>query len=271
VFGIHESLAMLAKHGYIVLFAWVTAEQLGAPVPAIPVLVAAGVVSATGQFSLLSALLLSVLGCLIGDVFWYVIGRRSGSVVLTILCKLSLNPESCVRRSSEFLSRHGNRALVLAKFIPGIGRVAVPLAGSAGITPWPFFFYDFLGSLLYAAAYLVTGRLLGDSIDRLAIFAGSLRSLSLVLAMVAAVAILGWRFYRKRQFQKDVSLARITPEEVLQLIEKQQRPYIVDLRHPLDMLTDARVIPGAIRMTPDELSAREGELPRDREIILYCT
>lgn len=269
--GVHESLAVIAKQGYIFLFAWVTAEQLGAPVPAAPILIAAGVLSASGQLSWANALLLSILGCLIGDTFWYVIGRRRGSAVLRVLCKISLEPETCVRRSSEFIARHGSRSLLVAKFIPGVSAVAVPLAANSRISPWSFFCYDFVGGVLYVAAYLAAGRFLGDRIDKLSLFAGSIKSAVLSLAVVGAIVIVGWRFHQKRRFQRDASIARITPEEVRELIDEGQKPYIVDLRHPVDMLTDPRVIPGAIRMTPDELCSRQNEIPRDREIILYCT
>jgi membrane protein DedA with SNARE-associated domain len=271
VVGIHESLVAMAKHGYLVLFAWVTAEQLGAPLPALPILIAAGVLSATGQLTLASALLAGILGCLIGDGAWYVVGRLRGSEVLRVLCKVSLNPETCVRQSSEFISRHGDRALVIAKFIPGVSTVAVPLAANSGNPLGSFILYDFLGSLLYVGTYLAVGRLIGDRIDRLSALTSSIRGAAFGLAILGALAILGWRFYQRRRFQNEVKVARIQPEEVLELFATKQSPYIVDLRHPLDMLADPRIIPGAIRMTPDELSARQNEIPRDREIILYCT
>jgi len=269
--GVHESLVQMAKHGYLVLFAWITAEQFGAPVPAVPILIAAGVLSATGQLTLPSALAVGILGCLIGDTFWYALGKQRGSAVLRLLCKISLEPETCVRRSSEFISRYRGRSLVVAKFIPGVSAVAVPLAANSGISLWSFFSYDFLGSLLYVGGYLALGRVLGGRIDKLSVFSDSLKSVSLGLAIIGALAILGWRSYRRRQFQNDVRVARITPKEVWDLIEGRQSPYVVDLRHALDMLTDPRVIPGALRMTPDELSRRHNEIPRDREIILYCT
>ncbi len=147
--AIHQSIAAMTTHGSLVLFVWVTAEQLGAPVPAVPILTAAGVLSATGQMSLARALALGILGCLIGDVAWYVIGKRRGAAVLRILCKISLEPETCVRRSSDFISRHGGRSLLFAKFIPGISAVAVPLAANSGISLLSFFVHDSLGSVLY--------------------------------------------------------------------------------------------------------------------------
>lgn len=269
--GLQQGLAEIAKHGYLVLFAWVTAEQLGAPVPAAPMLIAAGVLSAAGQLTLPSALALGILACLIGDSAWYVIGKQRGTAVLRVLCKIALEPETCVRRSSDFISRHGSRSLVIAKFIPGISTVAVPLAANSGISlPW-FFFCDFLGSVLYVGAYLALGRILGNRIDQLSLLADSMKTVPAGFAVITTLAIVGWRFQQRKQFQNDVRMARITSDEVRNLIEGGQNPFIVDLRHPLDMLPDHRVIPGAIRMTPDELSARQSEIPRDREIILYCT
>jgi membrane protein DedA with SNARE-associated domain len=271
VAGLHESLIEIARHGYIVLFAWIVAEQLGAPVPAAPMLIAAGVISATGQITLGRALLVATLGCLLGDSVWYILGKRRGSALLGVLCKISLEPQTCVRRSSEFISRYGSRSLLLAKFIPGISALAVPVASTAGISRLSFLSYDLLGSLLYVGTYLAIGRLLGDRVDKLSVFASSIKSVALALAIVIALLIVGWRFYQRRRFENQVKVARITPEEVLELIERGQTPYIVDLRHPLDMLSDPRLLPGAIRMTPEELWLRHSQIPRDREIILYCT
>jgi len=269
--GLHEVLALIAKHGALLLFAWVGAESLGIPLPAAPILIAAGVLSATGQLSLANSFALGILACLIGDSAWYLIGKSRGPAVLHTLCRISLEPDSCVRRSSNLISRYGSRSLLFAKFIPGVSAVAVPLAANSGTSLLSFAIHDFLGSALYVSAYLALGRLLGDRIDRLAVFTDSVRTVSTGFAVAGALTIVGWRCQQRRRLRDDLRTARISPEEVRSLIEQGQHPYIVDLRHPLDMLPDPRVIPGAIRMTPDELAARQGELPRDREIILYCT
>ncbi len=269
--GIHETLLHLAKHGYALLFAWVAAEQFGAPVPAVPMLVAAGVLSAMGQLSFPSALLLAVVACLIGDAAWYAIGRWRGAAVLNTLCRISLEPDSCVRRSSNFISKHGSRSLVIAKFIPGISTVAVPLAATSGISLASFFIHDLAGSILYSGAYMIAGRLIGDRVDRLNMFAGSLKTATAGMAIVGTLAILAWRYHQRRRFLYDLRMSRITPEDVLGMFDRGEKPFIIDLRHELDFLPDPRVIPGAIRMTPDEVTARQQEIPRDREIILYCT
>ena len=268
---IHEALAYLARHGYAVLFLWVGAEQLGAPVPAAPILLAAGVLSATGQLTLGAAFAIAATACLVGDSTWYAVGKSKGTAVLKTLCRMSLEPDSCVRRTSEFISRRGGRALLVSKFIPGIGAIAVPLTANSGVPLAQFIVYDLGGIVLYAGAYLVAGYLLGGRIDRLEMFAGTMKSAAAGFAIVGTAAILAWRLHQRRRFYSDLRMARIEPQAVLAMIENGERPFIVDLRHPLDVLPDPRVIPGAIRMRPDEVAARKDEIPRDREIILYCT
>jgi len=272
MFEVHHALTGLARHGYALLFLWTTAEQLGAPVPAMPILIAAGVLSTTGQLNLASALLVGLIACLIGDSVWYMIGKRRGPTVLRFLCKISLEPQTCVRRSSEFISQYGSWSLIFAKFVPGVSTFAVPLAANSDVSLLSFAGADLLGSLLYVGAYLAAGRLVGDSVNGISVLATSIRSASLILAFAATASILGWRFYQRRRAEHDLkAVARISPQEVRDLMTSGANPYIIDLRHPLDMLADPRMIPGAIRLTPDELSKGHTQIPRDREIILYCT
>ena len=269
--ALHQTIAEMTKHGSLVLFFWVSAEQLGLPVPAAPILIAAGVLSATGQMSVTHALVVGILGCLVGDVAWYVVGKRRGTAVLGVLCKVALEPQTCIRRSSDFISRYGGKSLLVAKFIPGVSAVAVPLAANSGLSVPSFLVHDLLGCALYVGSYVALGRLVGDRIDELSVVLHSISNTAFALAVIAAGAIVAWRFQQRRAFREGVRTARIAPEELRDLIERGQNPLIVDLRHAIDVLPDGRVIPGAIRLTPDELTARHAEIPRDREIILYCT
>ena len=267
----HQSVTALTQHGHLVLFVWVAAEQLGTPVPAAPILIAAGVLSAVGKMSIAGAVGVGMVACLVGDIAWYAIGKRRGTTVLRLLCKISLEPETCVRRSSDFISRHGGRSLLVAKFIPGISAVAVPLAANSGIPLASFLAFDLLGIALYVGAYVAVGRLVGDRIEELFIVAHSMASAALGVAALAALAIVGWRLVQRRRFRHGLRVSRITPEDLRELIDRGVEPLIVDLRHAVDVLTDPRVIPGAVRLSPDELSARYQEIPRDRDVILYCT
>src|SRR5262249_35136355 len=134
-----------------------------------------------------------------------------------------------------------------------------------------FLFYDALGITLYTGAYLALGRLIGARVDKLASIAHSVSGASVGIALLAAFLLVVRRFMQRRKFQAAVRTSRITPQELLDLIERGENPFTVDLRHPLDMLTDARVIPGAMRLTPAQLTARSNDIPHDREIVLYCT
>jgi membrane protein DedA with SNARE-associated domain len=268
---ISYSLGEIAKHGYLVLFAWVTAEQLGAPLPAVPILIAAGVLSVTGRISLANALVIGIVGCLIGDAAWYGIGKRWGPSVLRTLCKISFEPETCVRQGSNLISRHGSRALIVSKFVPGVSTVAVPLVANSGASLSSFLFCDLLGSVLYVGAYLALGRIVGDRIDKLLALARSIGSASAAFVALGTVAIVGYRYQQRWKFRRLLRMSRITPDELHDLIERGLKPFIVDLRHRLDSLSDPRAIPGAVRLMPDELAARRAEIPTDREIILYCT
>ena len=253
------------------LFVWLVVETLGAPLPSIPILLAAGVLTATGQLSITTALALSIVACLIGDGAWYALGKRWGSSVLRVLCKISLEPDTCVRRGSDFVSRRGSRTLLFAKFVPGISTVTVILCASSGAPLLSFLFYDVLGNALYTGGYLALGRIIGARVDKLASIAHSVSGASIGIALLFAFLLIVRRYMQRRKFQASVQTSRITPQELLDLIERGANPFMVDLRHPLDMLTDARVIPGAMRLTPAQLTARPNDIPHDREIILYCT
>jgi membrane protein DedA with SNARE-associated domain len=266
-----EILDSIAQHGYLFLFGWVLIEQLGFPAPALPVLLAAGVLSGLGKLSFGVSIALAVAACLIGDIVWFWLGRKYGGSVVRVLCKLSLEPDSCVRRTSDTFSKHGPVALLLAKFVPGIGTVSIPLAGSSGIRFALFLLYDLGGSALYVLAYVGAGLALSHSVEKLERFTRHAGSLGFWLMIAASGALLAHRLWERKKFLRDLRMARIAPQELYGLIKSGDAPFIVDLRHPLDFLPYPQLIPGAIRIPPKEVVARSAELPRDRDIILYCT
>src|SRR6202171_6580188 len=150
----HSALEFLLHHGYVVLLAWVFAEQIGVPVPSLPILLAAGALAGSGQFSFVASLLLSVGASLTADSIWYVLGRVKGIKVLQLLCKISLEPDSCVRRTEGLFSKQGARSLLLAKFLPGLGTVAPPLAGIFHMRAPRFFLFDTAGGFFLGGAVL---------------------------------------------------------------------------------------------------------------------
>ena len=170
----NEAVAFLIRHGYAVLFLWVAVEQLGLPVPSEPVLLATGALAGAGQLWLPLAIVVGVAASLLADVVWYEIGRTRGSRVLRFLCRISLEPDSCVRQSQEQFARYGARALLVAKFVPGLNSVAQPLAGVLGMQRGRFLVFDVLGALLWIGAYMVLGHVFSDQLEQVAAYGAQL-------------------------------------------------------------------------------------------------
>jgi membrane protein DedA with SNARE-associated domain len=264
-------IQFLTQYGYIVLGSWVLAEQIGLPLPAVPVLMAAGAMSAKGPFHFSLALGVAVLGCLVGDLFWFRIGQRGNSRVLRLICRLSLEPDSCVRRTTTLIGKYGPKSLLFTKFIPGLNAVAAPLAGSAGVGLPKFLLFNLLGSFLWCGCFLGIGYAFREKVADIALWMGHFKwALALALLFVIPVAYIAFKYWRRNRFIHKMWMERITPEELLQRI-KENSVIVVDLRHNLDWLPDPRVLPNAIRIPAEELATRYEEIPRDREIVLYCT
>lgn len=268
-----ESLTQfLTQYGYAVLGGWVLAEQIGLPLPAAPILMAAGAMSAKGPFHFSLALIVSALGCVVGDLFWFRVGQSGNHRALRLICRISLEPDVCVRRTTNLIGKYGPKSLLFTKFIPGLNAVAAPLAGSAGIR-WPtFVFFNFLGSLIWCGCFLGIGYLFREKVGNIALWMGQFKwVIALALLVVIPAAYIAFKYWQRRKFAHEIWMERITPEELLQRIKSSNAPVVVDLRHNLDFLPDPRTLPNAIRIPAEELERRYAEIPSDREIILYCT
>jgi membrane protein DedA with SNARE-associated domain/rhodanese-related sulfurtransferase len=265
------ALQFFVHYAYLVLFLWVLGEQLGAPVPSIPLLVTAGSLTATHQLFLPLVLGSVLVACFVADSLWYFMGKRYGGAMVRLVCKFSFEISTCVRKTENYFTKHGPDALLVAKFIPGLGTVAAPIAGQTGMKYPVFLAYDLAGALMWASAAVLSGRFFGDVIKRdpgvLAWFGHSAG----ILILLAIVGFLFYRVWKQRSFLKQLETARLEPTELKQMLDAGENPFIVDLRHPLDYLPDPRVLPGAVRISPDQLLGRSTEIPRDRDIILYCT
>jgi membrane protein DedA with SNARE-associated domain/rhodanese-related sulfurtransferase len=262
----------LLQHGYLLVLAWVFVEQIGIPLPAAPLLLAAGALAGSGRLNIWISAAAALGAALLSDTIWYQIGLRRGNKVLGFLCRVSLEPDSCARRTQNVYSRHGPSSLVLAKFIPWLNTAAAPLAGAFGMRFSAFLLFDVLGVLLWLTTFLGLGYLFSSQLEAIAYYAGKLGGLLLVLLMLAVLAaFLVRRYLRRRELLLQLRMARITPEELRQKLDAQEDIAIVDLRHPLDFLPEPYTIPGAIRLPAEELQSRHGEIPRDRDVVLYCT
>ena len=267
----HALIDALVRHGYSVVFGWVFAEQIGLPLPAEPFLLASGGVAGTGRLSLPLILVVASAASLIADTIWYGIGRVAGIRVLGWLCRISLEPDSCVRRTQKAFSGSGARSLVLAKFIPGLNTAAPPLAGVLRI-PLPHFIgYSALGAAVWASVWVGIGYVFSSQLEVAAAYASRLGDGLVVLAVVVTVAYIGWKYVARQRFLRQIRIARITPEDLKARLDRGEATLVVDVRDRLDFDKDPFIIPGALHLVTEDLEARHGEIPRDRDIILYCT
>src|SRR6266404_1898343 len=267
----HRTLEFLLHHGYILLLGWVFAEQIGLPLPSMPLLLAAGALAGTGHLNFLASLFYVILAAVTADSIWYQLGRRKGIKILQLLCKISLEPDSCVRRTEGVFSKQGARSLLLAKFLPGLSTVAPPLAGIFHMRLRRFLLFDGGGSLLWAGTFLGLGYAFSGQIERIAEHALNLGGGLLVLLIGALVAYISYKFVARQRFMRQLRIGRITVEELKTKLDAGEELVIVDLRHALDFEADPETIPGAFRMDAKELEEKNDRLPRDREVILYCT
>jgi membrane protein DedA with SNARE-associated domain/rhodanese-related sulfurtransferase len=265
------AIDFFVHYGYLVLFFWVLAEQLGMPIPSAPLLITAGTLTATHKLSLPLAVLSVLFASLISDSIWYNLGRRFGGTVVRLVCKLSMESSTCVRRTEDYFTKHGPASLLLAKFIPGLGTVAAPIAGQTSMKYSTFLAYDSGGILIWCLSFILAGRFFGDVLKKNPGALAWTAHFSVVLFAFAVAALLVYRVWKQQAFLKQVRTARLEPEELKRMIDSGNPVFIVDLRHPLDYLPDPRVLPGAIRLTPDKLVETHDEIPRDRDIVLYCT
>src|SRR4051812_48608762 len=264
-------IADLVKYGLYIVFANVFLEQIGAPIPALPTLIVSGALAAQGQMSLPALLGVALLASVSADTVWFLLGRWQGHRVLKTICRLSLSPDSCVRGTEDLFERAGMSSLLYAKFIPGYNTIAPPLAGAMSKTFVSFLFWDALGSLLWLGSGVTLGYVFHHAVNQLLKHLQDLGFWAGVVLAAGLALVILWKWWQRRRVTKILRLARISAAELKKLMDSGNPPQIVDVRNRSAHLHDPRRIPGAMKMTLDEIDARLGDLPRDREIVLYCT
>ena len=267
---------LLVKDGYAVLFVSVFARQMWLPVPAILFLIAAGALADSGRMTLAVTLGLAIIACLLADMMWYEAGRRWGNQILHFIYGLALDPDAASRRSKEAFVRHGARTLMLAKFVVGLDAATPPLAGLSGTSRTSFIAFDTIGAALWSGVYAGLGYLLGRDLDRAAAYAAGLGMVWVIFVFAALALFVSRRLVRWHRFVHEFRMARITPEELKKKLDAGEQVMIVDLHGRRDGLRGHQGIPGAVCIDPHRLGRHDNPkkrtpLPRDREVVLYCT
>jgi membrane protein DedA with SNARE-associated domain len=268
---VSKIVALLARHGTPLVWLNVFLEQIGVPIPAVPTLVVAGALSRDGKMSSTLIIVGSVIASLIADWIWFVLGRRMGYRVLRILCMLSLSPDGCVRDTEAKFERWGMRSLLLAKFVPGFSTVAPPLAGATGQSTASFLLYDGMGALLWVGASVAAGHVFHRAVDRVLLTLENMGGWAVVVLGTALALFVIFKWAQRTRFLKKLRLARITPHELLALLEDDPPPIIIDVRSASAQKRDPRRVRHALVIPQDRIAEHVAHLPRHREVVLYCT
>jgi membrane protein DedA with SNARE-associated domain len=261
----------VSKYGLSLIFVNVLFEQLGLPIPAVPVLIVAGALAVEKDLSTPRVLFVAVVASLLADATWFALGRRHGFRVLKTLCRMTLSPDSCVRQTTTIFERWGLPSLVVAKFVPGFSTVAPPLAGAIRARFLPFLLWDGAGALVWAGAGVGVGMVFHRAIDRGLEFLAGIGTWAVAILAGALLLFVAVRYRQRRRFYEMLRMARISPEELRRMMDQGRDPIVLDVRTEGARLADPRRIPGARLLGFGDIPEKISGLPHDREIILYCT
>lgn len=265
------AVAVLAAHGYLVVFLWMFADQASVPIPSVPILIAAGAVAGAGDLNLVGVIAAAVAGCVLADLLWYCLGRFKGAQAVNLVCKLSLEPDSCVTTTRNAFGRFGPATIVVAKYIPGVQTLAPASAGLVEAPVLGFLFLDTIGSLVFVLPFLVGGYFfqaeLLSMLDELSEISGGLAWLVLgVVAVYLVAKALQWGLFLRGHLQR-----RISADDVWHRMERGEPLTVIDLRQRLDFEALPIGIPGALRIPITEIPTRRKEIPDKHDIVLVCT
>jgi len=266
---VNETIQFVAGHGYVLIFFWLLAEQAALPIPSFPLLLVSGALVRTGKLNLSLLVAYAFVACAIADNFWFQVGKRYSGRALQFLCKVSLEPDSCVRRTENIFLRYGLRSLLVSKFIPGLNTLTAPLAGGTGADLGRFLMFDSLGTLLWIGAYVFAGYLFSDQLEIAIGYAVRMGSGVFVIVLCTFAAWIAWKVFQRRRFVNSINIARISPEKLQIMLSTGSNFTIVDVRS--NLTADADCIPGALRIPAEDLPARHHEIPRDQDIVLFCS
>jgi len=263
--------SLLTEHGLTLVFANVLVAQLGLPIPALPMLIVAGALVADGSLNVAALALVVVIASLLGDTPWYFAGRRYGYAILRTLCRISMEPDSCVKQTENIFTRWGPPSILVAKYIPGFSTVAPPLAGTMGVGFGRFLAYSAAAALLWAALPVAGGFFFRNEVEWL------LRQLEAMgagaVAIVAALilAYVGIKTIQRFLLIRFLRMVRISVDELRAMIDAGGEPVILDVRSALAREAEPRRIPGAVSVDLDTAERMLEHVPAGREVVVYCS
>lgn len=261
----------LGAYGYWVLVGAVFAEQVGVPMPATPILLGMGALAAVGKLSFFWCVVIAILSCLSADSVWYWLGRRKGQSVLRTICRLSLEPEALMESANGWFRRFGDQTVVVAKFIPALSPVAAAMAGTRRMTSRRFLLLDLIGATGWTGGFLSLGYVFHDQVEMVVARVEQFGSWSLVVAGVLLVGFGGVKWWQRRRTLERWREARISPEQLWARLNAGAPVTVLDVRDAAELAAGRAKIPGALHLPVGELAGRHHTVPRDGEIVLYCS
>ena len=264
-------IELLVQHGYLILLLWVFLDQLALPVPALPMVLAAGALAGQGHLSLAVCFLIVVIACTPPNLLWYWLGIHQGNKVLTLLCIVELETDKCIDKTTSAFHRYGTVSLLFAKFVPGLQTIAPPMAGLLGVPIGRFMLLDALGSAIYALVLLVPAYFAHESLAEIGAAVADLGSIGLAALLAAVLLWLGWKIARRQVFLKELRATRIEPERLHAALERDEPLQVADLRQRMEFNADPHTIPGAVRVPLDIFDETVERLSKERPLVLFCT
>ena len=262
---------LLAQHGLTLVFLNVLLAQLGAPLPAVPLLVIAGALLADGTIHLLPLAIVVVTASLLGDTPWYLAGRRYGYGILRTLCRISIEPDSCVKQTENIFSRWGPPSLLFAKYVPGFSTVAPPLAGTMRVGFGPFLVYSGAAAMLWAALPVATGYFFSGEVERALQWLQSMGTGAAVIVIGVVLFYVAVKAVERYLLIRFLRMVRISVPDLRAMIDAGESPVIIDVRSPLAREAEPRRIPGALSVQLEDVGRLLDQVPPERDVIVYCS
>jgi len=258
-------LHIIVTYGLLAVFVSVFVDQGGIPIPAYPVLIATSALAWRQGDSVWPILLVATLAALAADWLWFVGGRRLGTRLVQLMCRLSLSPESCVVSTRGIYARWGIASLMVAKFVPGFAAVATTLAGESRTKPSLFLLFDGIGAVLWAGVAIALGVVFNDAVEKVLDRLDQLGHLALPVLLLALAIFVAWKWLRRQYFLRQLRMTRIYPNELQAMLQADTQPLIIDVRPERHRAQDGW-IPGALFVS----LAEPPQLPPHDQVVVYC-
>ena len=259
---------LVQRYGVALVFAAVLIEQVGLPLPSYPVILVTAAVYGQGAAGVARVVAVAVFACLLADFTWYRVGARFGRRVLTLMCRISLSPDSCVRQTEMIYEQWGAPSLLVAKFVPGFATVSTAMAGVVGVGALAFAFFDLAGATLWAGVAAIVGWIFRDAVGDVLAVLESAGRLGLAAVGFAFALYLLVKFVQRQRLLRQLRMARVSVDELHTMLQDDPPPLVIDVRSAGSR--EAGFIPGSRWVEPHVPEEQLRGLPEVEEVVIYC-